>query len=126
MMDEQKVRLIRLLMDIVTKQGLTFDAKLDTLAGMADYLLGAGVLVPPAKVGDPLWWVCNGCCGDCDGEPGVHEDVYGIRSIYYNGRKFGELMDGVPVEFGTQYAFLSREDAEKWAEEHGEEAVGNG
>lgn len=126
MMDEQKTRLIRLLMEIGAMRGLTFGAKLDTLAGMADYLLGAGVLVPPAKVGDPLWWVCDGCCGDCDGEPGVHEDAYGIRNIYWNGRKWGTLMEGDPVEFGTQFAFLSRDEAEKWIEEHREEAVGNG
>lgn len=108
---------------------LAIGASSDSVERFADYLLREGVIVPPANIGDRLWWVCDGCdpadsCGCSDEKmrtcAHIHEHPYGIRNIYWNGREFGTLIDGDydPTEFGTQYAFHNYEDALKWTKEH--------
>lgn len=74
---------------------------------VADYLLENGVIVPPCKVGDDLWYI------DENNEVNVQKN--GIRKIVYCGDgKFGVLdKDGYYDDIGTKYAYLSREEAEK-------------
>ncbi len=90
---------------------------------IAEYLIEHGVLVPPCKVGDPLWWVCdNEDCKLFDGDPGigVYEEKRGVESIVWDGKEFGVLVDGDVIPLGSQYAMLSEADGKKWLEEHKE------
>lgn len=130
MKDGQKKRLMKILSEggeiRSLLNSLAIGASNDSVEKFADYLLREGVLIPPANIGDRLWWVCGGdCdqCGSCDEDSEerrtrVHEESYGIRNIYWNGRKFGTVIEGNPLEFDTQDAFLDYEDALKWAKEH--------
>lgn len=135
MMDGQKERLMKILSEggeiRSLLNSLAIGASSDSVEKIANYLLREGVIVPPANIGDRLWWVCEGgcdfvdICGVCDEgsdekKTRVHEHTYGIRNIYWNGRKFGTLLDGdcEPTEFGTQRAFLDYDEAMKWAKEH--------
>lgn len=129
-MDGQKKRLMEMLSEggkiRSLLNSLAIGASNDSVEKFADYLLREGVIVPPANIGDRLWWACDVDCDPCGGcdegneekKTRVHEHTYGIRNIYWNGRKFGTVIDGDPVEFGTQYAFLDYNEALKWAKEH--------
>ena len=86
---------------------------------IAEHLLANGVLVPPCKVGDSLWWF-----SEDDNESdfgvfpaGVHEDQDGIPAIVWDGHEWGVLQDGDVLPIGTKYAFVTREDAERAFEE---------
>ena len=77
------------------------NAKLPDVEGLADYLLAEGVIVPPCKVGDVIFWL-----DDTEIKQG---EVFEI-SIH---------SDGILLHTGTQFClndtsiFLTREEAEK-------------
>lgn len=74
---------------------------------IADHLLANGVIVPPCKVGDDIYYINEYgkvCCSE--------KDVQGI--IYLGGSDFEIMdMDENIDKIGTRYCFLSREEAEK-------------
>lgn len=72
---------------------------------LADYLLDNGVIVPPCKVGDDIWWVDEEK-NDIACEKG------GIKGVVYNGKTFEVLTEAGVEPIGTQYCNLSREEAE--------------
>ena len=85
---------------------------------IADHLLANGVLVPPCKVGDTLWWYSEDVDDDFGSVPaGVYEGPDAVQGVVWNGRDWGVLMYGDVVRIGTQYAFLTREEAERAFEE---------
>ena len=97
-----KERLIRLLQN--APSDFEGNRNIETLA---DYLLANGVIIPPCKVGDDIYYINEygkvGCC---------EKDIKGI--IYLGGSDF-EIMDTDRNidKIGTRYCFLSREEAEK-------------
>lgn len=91
----------------------------EVVADNADYLLANGVLVPPCKVGDPLWWYSE---DDDESDfgyypAGVYEDPDAVGILAWNGYEWGVLQYGDVLPIGTKYAFLTREDAERAFEE---------
>ena len=74
---------------------------------IADHLLENGVIVPPCKVGDDIYYISEYgkvCCSE--------KDVKGI--IYLGGSDFEIMdMDRNIDKIGTRYCFLSRDEAEK-------------
>ena len=106
-----KEKLVELLRHCVT-QNITldpdaWDAVIAVDYGkMADSLMESGVVVLPCKVGDDLWWI--------DAESwSVKVDKGGVKGIAIT--KDGvRIMDGCGGydEIGTQYCYLTREEAE--------------
>ena len=73
----------------------------------ADYLLANGVIVPPCKVGDDIYYINEYGKVGC-----AKKYVQGI--IYLGGSDFEIMdMDENIDKIGTRYCFLSREEAEK-------------
>ena len=91
-----KDKLVRLLID----SGVTMFPH-----NVADYLLENGVIVPPCKVGDDIWWVDEEK-NDIACEKG------GIKAVVYNGKTFEVLTEAGVEPIGTKYCNLSREEAE--------------
>lgn len=92
---------------------------------IADRLLDDGVIVPPCKVGDKVYYVNMKCDENCD----EHLDILVGEVVSFSIQKEGLWMycryeDGltywhkVDDEFGTEL-FTSREDAEKALTEKG-------
>ena len=73
----------------------------------ADYLLENGVLVPPCKINDDLWWF--------DEKYGVQRQEKAVRGIMFdeNGKWYVADYDKNFDEVGTQYAYTTREEAEQ-------------
>lgn len=82
-----------------------FTTHIRTNERIADYLLANGVLVPPCKVGDDIWWVDEEK-NDIACEKG------GIKAVVYNGKTFEVLTEAGVEPIGTKYCNLSREEAE--------------
>ena len=72
---------------------------------IADHLIANGVLVPPCKVGDDIWWVDEEK-GDIACEKG------GIQAVVYNGKTFEVLTEAGVEPIGTKFCNLSRKEAE--------------
>lgn len=66
---------------------------------VADYLLANGVIVPPCKVGDTVYWIDNGKI-KC-------EEVFEI-SIHSDG-----ILVHTGIQFCLNQVFLTKEEAEK-------------
>ena len=71
----------------------------------ADYLLANGVIVPPCKVGDDIWWVD-------EEKDDIACEKGGIKAVVYNGKTFEVLTEAGVEQIGTKYCNLSREEAE--------------
>ena len=95
------------LIDILVKSGASFEYA--TPEDVADYLIAEGVIVPPCKVGDDIYWI------DPETNEIIHEKA-DIKAIcYYGGGKF-KLVCGsetIPEEIGTELCMLTREESEK-------------
>ena len=74
----------------------------------ADYLIANGVVVLPCNIGDDLYWID-------DENNRVRNHKNGVAEIIYcsNGVWKIKDTDGNVDKAGTQYAYLSREEAEK-------------
>ena len=86
---------------------------------LADYLLEHGVIVPPCKVGDTVWWVTEIVDENCEEKPDILLGEIASFSVqkeglwafcrYVNGLTFWHLVSGY---FGKT-VFLTREEAER-------------
>ena len=72
-----------------------------------DYLLANGIIAPPCKIGDDLWYI------DYDNK--VECAKNNIAKIVYCGNEKFKIIDadGISDDIGTRFAYLSKEDAEK-------------
>ena len=75
----------------------------------ADHLLANGVIVPPCKVGDDIWWIDTEAneinCAEND-----------IKAIcYYGEGNFKVIVcdDETPEDIGTEWCMLTKEEAER-------------
>ena len=72
---------------------------------LADKLLQNGVIVPPCKVGDDIWWVSEENIVECQKN--------GVAFIVWNGKEWsiGDRDGGIdPI--GTKWSCLTKEEAE--------------
>jgi hypothetical protein len=106
-----KDRLIELL-DIIIQPGEK------TMGDIADYLLSNGVIVPPCKVGDTVYFLCR------DQETYewyiCEKEVYSI-TVYDNSTHIyvSPICSFIEMEIGYRL-FLTREEAEKALKERSE------
>lgn len=76
---------------------------------LADYLLKNGVIVPPCKAGDDLYWI----------DPDTNEIRIAeadIKAVCYYGNDEFKIIckdESSPEDIGTVWAMLTREEAEK-------------
>lgn len=97
-------RLIELIREAKkTAKGANCDLEREML--FADYLLNNGVIVPPCKAGDDIWWI-NENNGEIECVKG------GIKAVVYNGETFEVLTEAGVEPIGTRLCMLSREEAE--------------
>ena len=79
----------------------------DVSERIADHLIANGVIVPPCKIGDDIWWI--------DGSKKTVEcEKHGVAGFIIT--KMGiRIMDSCGGEdrIGTQYCHLTQEAAEK-------------
>ena len=77
----------------------------------ADHLIANGVIVPPCKIGDDIWWI------DAETDT-VQCETNGVNGFLV---KKDEILivdkAGESAHIGTQYCYLSKEEAEKALEE---------
>lgn len=73
---------------------------------IADHLLANGVIVPPCKIGDDIWWLSSENTVECQKN--------GISLVAWNGKQWlvGDD-DGNVDPIGSEWCFLTKEDAEK-------------
>lgn len=94
---EQKDKLIEIL-QLAPRRYMSYDE-------YADYLLANGVIVPPCKVGDDIWWVD-------EEKDDIACEKGGIKAVVYNGKTFEVLTEAGVEPIGTKFCNLSREEAE--------------
>ena len=85
----------------------------------AEYLLEHGVIVPPCKVGDTVWWVTEIVDENCEEKPDILLGEIASFSVqkeglwafcrYANGLTFWHLVS----DYFGKTVFLTREDAER-------------
>lgn len=122
MMDKQREKLIELICDNLQVDGCIAHCNYppcDKCKTIADHLLANGVIVPPCKVGQTVWWA------DAEYEELLKGEVVsfflqkeGLWAYcrYNGGLTYWHLVSNY---FGKT-VFLSREDAEKTLEERKE------
>ena len=86
---------------------------------LADYLLEHGVIVPPCKVGDTVWWVTEIVDENCEEKPDILLGEIASFSVqkeglwafcrYVNGLTFWHLVS----DYFGKTVFLTREEAER-------------
>ena len=80
---------------------------------IADNLIANGVLLPPCKVGDNLYWI----------NPETNEIEFAeadIKAVCYYGNDDFKIIvkdESSPEDIGTEWAMLTRDEAEKKLEE---------
>ena len=76
---------------------------------LVDYLIEHGVLVPPCKCGDDVWWI------DRENQTVhcAHNDIVGIA--YYGNGRFRVVTKGTdePEELHTDWCMLTEKEAYK-------------
>ena len=74
---------------------------------VAEYLTANGVIVPPCKIGDDVWWL--------DKEDGtVKCEKNGIKAVCYDGKKWTAITNECyPEDIGTDWLMLTKEEAEE-------------
>lgn len=102
---ETKQSIIKLIREAEEQFAGTGKALLDIEDYVAEYLTANGVIVPPCKVGDDIWWFDEEK-GDIACEKG------GIKAVVYNGKTFEVLTEAGVEQIGTKYCNLSRKEAE--------------
>ena len=76
-------------------------------AAIADYLIANGVIALPCKIGDDIWWIdSENNSVECE-KNGVTGFIIKKNEILIRDRTGGE------DKIGTQYCYLSKDDAEK-------------
>jgi hypothetical protein len=88
---------------------LLMDVPADGVGLIADFLLANGVIVPPCKVGDDVWWI------DLDEETikCAKADINAIA--YYGGEEFRVIARGEyePEKLHTEWCMLTKAEAEE-------------
>lgn len=76
---------------------------------LVDYLIEHGVLVPPCKIGDDVWWIDH----DNDAVECAKNDIKAIA--YYGNGRFKVIAKGCnePEDINTDWCMLSEEEANK-------------
>lgn len=74
----------------------------------ADYLLANGVIVPPCKVGDDIYWIDS----DTNEIKCQKNDIKAV--CYYGEGKFKIISknENTPEDIGTRWCMLTKEEAE--------------
>lgn len=115
-------RLIELLMNVpklpVIVCGRAIGKTYQTAANIADHLLANGVIVPPCKVGDTLYFLYNSPYAD---KPDLTPRIYKTNDWYFEVDKAGIAINTSDIHsFNKVYdyvlgktVFLTREEAEK-------------
>lgn len=100
----QRERLIEVLGKTIAIKDENTD---DYIEWLADELLANGIIAPPCKIGDDLWYI------DYDNK--VECAKNNIAKIVYCGNEKFKIIDadGISDDIGTRFAYLSKEDAEK-------------
>lgn len=76
---------------------------------LADYLLANGVIVPPCKVGDDIYWI------DSDTNE-IKCQKNGIKAVCYFGDDNFKIIsndENTPEDIGTRWCMFTKEEAEK-------------
>lgn len=106
-------RLIEILQD--TLHEWECDVSIKTLTEIAEHLLANGVIVPPCKVGDKVWYITG--IGHNLIKPAIVKEIIidgkGIKDLYVCG-------NGYNFENSFDIFYLTREEAEKALEERNE------
>ena len=106
----ERERLIKLLDERIAIQECSFSPdKPLTTDSIADYLLEHGVIVPPCKVGDTVYYMY-------EGGGRVYEGVVTSFTYVSDTKSFGIHCDGIYGKYGV-YVFPTREEAEAALEE---------
>lgn len=83
---------------------------------IADHLIENGVVVPPCKVGDDIWWVYGD--GKEDNEVRCQEN--GVKAVCYFGNGDFKIIsqdEMMPEDIGTRWCLFTKEQAEQKLEE---------
>ena len=74
---------------------------------LALYLLDRGVILPPLKLGDDVWWI--------DHKNKIQKQEKAVKGMMYkyDGKWYVIDRDGNLDEVGTRFAYATREDAEE-------------
>ena len=78
-----------------------------------DYLLANGVIVPPCKVGDDIYWI------DSDTNE-IKCQKNGIKAVCYFGDDNFKIIskdENTPEDIGTRWCMFTKEEADKKLEE---------
>jgi hypothetical protein len=80
-----------------------------SLKRIADHLLANGVIVPPCKVGDDIYWLNN----ETNEVECQKNDIKAV--CYYGDGKFKVVSrcEETPEDIGTVWCFLTKEEAER-------------
>lgn len=99
----QRERLIELLMDVPA----------DGVGLIADFLLANGVIVPPCKVGDDVYWIDETYGFDKATVSCAKGDIKGIA--YYGNEEFRVIVKGEsePEKLHTEWCMLTKAEAEE-------------
>ena len=76
---------------------------------IADYLLANGVIVPPCKVGDDIYWI------DSDTNE-IKCQKNGIKAVCYFGDDNFKIIskdENTPEDIGTRWCMFTKEEVEK-------------
>jgi hypothetical protein len=79
---------------------------------IAVHLIENGVVVPPCKVGDDIWWVYGG--GEEDNEVRCQEN--GVKAVCYFGNGDFKIIsqdEMMPEDIGTRWCMFTKVEAEQ-------------
>ena len=82
------------------------------IEALADYIITNGVIVPPCKVGDDIWWVYGD--GKEDNEVRCQEN--GVKAVCYFGKGDFKIIsqdEMVPEDIGTRWCMFTKAEAEQ-------------
>ena len=106
------------LIDLIIEAERTDPLKGNSIVYLADYLLEHGVVVPPCKVGDTVWWVTEIVDKNCEEKSDILLGEIASFSMqkeglwafcrYVDGLTFWHLVSDIGKEI-----FLTREEAER-------------
>ena len=113
-------RLIELLMDFSKPDNpITQMAERRIIERIADYLLANGVIVPPCKVGDKVWWATTSVDENCEEIPTIEIGEVVSFSLqkeglwaycrYESGLTYWHLV----VDYFGKTVFLTKEETEE-------------
>lgn len=94
------------LIDLLTNSGVTADT--ETFEEIADYLIKNGVIVPPCKVGDMVWYIT-----------GIHRNIIKsaiVNELIVNCNGVSDLFvssDTADFENSVDIFYFTKEEAEK-------------